>query len=211
MNHLVDFDNEELLEEYTNLFRHEDMDEEAALGSRPAEMRAELLRRMTAADESHCRMGVRCPEHDNQVHGQEASELRVELEKFIERVEDYESWREVADELQKILDRVDCRDSFAYEQKNDQQARREQADKVSLSVEGLDLLLKLRMLEDDNHPTTKSLKEMGLLVSMVNPDGVSLSILGAKTLEKLDAADEEPKSRFQSTAFLATDIETEGV
>lgn len=197
MNHLNDLDNEELLATYATQVHEVNTpspdlkpEDEAHLKEEAFEdlqaMQQEVLRRMTAAEETHCRMGVRCPKHDNQVHGQEASELRVALEEYLNRIDVVENGNDVVHELQAILDRVDCRDSFAYEQKNDRQARLEQADKVSLSVEGLDLLLKLRMLEDDNHPTTKILKEMGLLFSMINPDGVSLSQLGKQTLEKLD-------------------------
>lgn len=180
-NTLADLENDELLD----LFREETEEYFAEFPKRYEDARTELLRRMTVAQESHCRMGIACPLHEGQVHGQEASELRTKLEKYIECIDVVENGSDVVKALQEILDSTDARDSLAFEQKNDRQARREQADKVSLSVEGLDLLLKLRMLEDDNHPTTKSLKEMGLLVSMVNPDGVSLSLLGEQLLEKL--------------------------
>lgn len=219
MNDLAELDNEELLATYATQV-HEvntpspdlDPEDEKMLKEEAFEdlkaIQQEVLRRMTASEETHCRMGVRCPKHDNQIHGQEASELRTEIEKFLlECVDDISVHRD----LQAILDRVDCRDSFAYEQKNDRQARQEQAEKLSLSVEGLDLLFALRVLEDYNHPTTEQLRDKGLIDTMFNPDGVLLSLLGVQMLEKLDAEDAEPKSRFQSAAFLATDVETEGV
>lgn len=110
MNHLFDFDNDELLDMYVL--------------ERDAEFRQELLRRMQDAAETHCRMGVACPLHDNQVHGQEASELRKKLESFLE--EDIYSIDEttidvigpVKEALQKILDGVDARDSLAFEEQN---------------------------------------------------------------------------------------------
>lgn len=108
MNHLSDFDNDELLD----MFELE----------RDAEFRQELLRRMQDAAETHCRMGVACPLHDDQVHGQEASELRKQLEFFLE-VDIYSIDETTIDvigpikaALQKILDSVDARDSLAFEE-----------------------------------------------------------------------------------------------
>lgn len=117
MNHLSDLDNEELLQGYAQLSgklmqRYLSEEEQTQL----REMRGELLRRMTAAAESHCRMGVACPQHDGQVHGQEASELRTKLEEYIEDINVPERSADVS-ELQRILDSTDARDSLAFEER----------------------------------------------------------------------------------------------
>jgi hypothetical protein len=132
---LSDLDNEELLATYATQLHevntpspdlaHED---EQALKEEAFEdlqaMQQEILRRMTAAAESHCRMGVACPQHDGQVHGQEASELRTALEALLEEVEGTKFTRsdpweaeEVCYKIQiDVLDKVDCRDSLAFEE-----------------------------------------------------------------------------------------------
>lgn len=117
MNHLNDLDDEELLSAHAQLSgklmqRYLSEEEQTQL----REMQEELLRRMTAADESHCRMGVACPMHDGQVHGQEASELRTKLEKYINRIDVIENGSDVTKELQHILDSTDARDSLAFEE-----------------------------------------------------------------------------------------------
>lgn len=122
MNHLNDFDNEELLIEFAKLHRKDALqqvhnvpftreDSELCM-----QIRDELLRRMTAAAESHCRMGVACPQHDGQVHGQEASELRTKLEEYVGRIDVIENGSDVVNELQRILDSTDARDSLAFEE-----------------------------------------------------------------------------------------------
>ena len=117
MNHLNDFDNEELLD----MFEHLKQEAAKALEVLPSEaedlksIKQELLRRMTAAAESYCRMGVACPMHDGQVHGQEASELRTKLEQYIEDINVPERSADVS-ELQHILDSTDARDSLAFEE-----------------------------------------------------------------------------------------------
>lgn len=125
MNHLSDFDNAELLDMFSLLVSNGTKsplpeEEEKNL----LEIQRELLRRMQDAEETHCRMGVACPLHDGQVHGQEASELRKQLEFFIE-VDIYSIDETTIDvigpvkaALQKILDSVDARDSLAFEEQN---------------------------------------------------------------------------------------------
>jgi hypothetical protein len=116
-NTLADLENDELLD----LFREESDEYFAEFPKRYEDIRTELLRRMTAAQESHCRMGVACPLHEGQVHGQEASELRSKLEKYIEYLNSMK-WNimevgiDVPSELQEILDSTDARDALAYEE-----------------------------------------------------------------------------------------------
>lgn len=125
MNPLSDFDNAELLDMFSLLVSNATKsplpeEEEKNL----LEIQRELLRRMQDAAETHCRMGVACPLHDDQVHGQEASELRKQLEFFLE-VDIYSIDETTIDvigpikaALQKILDSVDARDSLAFEEQN---------------------------------------------------------------------------------------------
>ena len=106
MNHLADLDNEELLRMF-ELFAPD------------TEIRQELLRRMQDAAETHCRMGAPCPLHYGQVHGQEASELRKGIE-ILQTTFGSEGWdsASICEKLQEFLDRVDARDSLAFEEKN---------------------------------------------------------------------------------------------
>lgn len=126
MNHLSDFDNEELLAMYVQQIHEVNTaspdlspEDEAFLKEEALDdlksIKDEVLRRMTAAAESHCRMGVACPQHDGQVHGQEASELRTKLEQYIEVIDVPERSADVS-ELQRILDSTDARDSLAFEE-----------------------------------------------------------------------------------------------
>lgn len=117
MNHLNDLDNEELLSTHAQLSgklmqRYLSEEEQTQL----REMQKELLRRMTAAAESYCSMGVACPMHDGQVHGQEASELRTKLEQYINCIDVIENGSDVTKELKHILDSTDARDSLAFEE-----------------------------------------------------------------------------------------------
>ncbi|MGP1680877.1 MAG: hypothetical protein ACTS8S_00930 [Giesbergeria sp.] len=112
MIHVADYDNEELLD----LFRGKTLEFFAENPGWFGTIRNELLRRMTAAQESHCRMGVACPLHEGQVHGQEASELRSKLEKYIECIDVIENGSDVVKALQEILDSTDARDALAYEE-----------------------------------------------------------------------------------------------
>lgn len=65
-----------------------------------------------------CVMGKRCREHDGQIHGAEAEELRSGLERLIE--EDDLTVRSVW----RLLDRVDARDSLAFLEKRRQAGRK---------------------------------------------------------------------------------------
>jgi len=122
-----DFDNEELLATYATQLHEVNTpspdllpEDEQALKEEAFEdlqaMQQEILRRMTTAAESHCRMGVACPIHDGQVHGQEASELRTKLEQYINCIDVIENGRDVVENLQRILDSTDARDSLAFEE-----------------------------------------------------------------------------------------------
>jgi hypothetical protein len=61
--------------------------------------------------------GKRCPKHDL-IHGAEAEELRKGIEKFMEKIDDDYAQDvprcEVLEDLQKLLDETDARDSLAY-------------------------------------------------------------------------------------------------
>jgi len=66
------------------------------------------------ARRSACEMGRPCREHDC-VHGAEAEELRAEIEKYLaEELPTELDVRGVERSLQRILDRVNARDSLAY-------------------------------------------------------------------------------------------------
>lgn len=70
--------------------------------------------------ESECSFGARCEEHGGIVHGQEAEELRRGVERLIET----ETVRSLGalyiskKSLEKLLERVDARDSLAFVEKD---------------------------------------------------------------------------------------------
>jgi len=64
-----------------------------------------------------------CHEHGFQ-HGAEAEELRAGIEKIIKRFDeavDTDDLMAIKDKLQRLLDRVDARDSLAYLEAKDQE------------------------------------------------------------------------------------------
>jgi hypothetical protein len=63
-----------------------------------------------------------CPVHEGSVHGQEAEELRVGVATIVG--EQSENAAEILDDLQRLLDNVDARDSLAFlERKKERKAR----------------------------------------------------------------------------------------
>jgi hypothetical protein len=80
----------------------------------------ERIRKLEAKLASVCIMGSRCPAHDGVTHGKEAEELRRGVEKYLR---DGEPPPKVARALQRLLDRVDARDSCAYLERKPKKAK----------------------------------------------------------------------------------------
>lgn len=72
--------------------------------------------------------GEGCTLHGHAPHGQEAEELQKGIEELLANTSINWSVSRLAEELQKLLDRVDARDSLAHQRANEElaQARREQ-------------------------------------------------------------------------------------
>lgn len=72
------------------------------------------IRRLKA----ECHYGLQCPEHSGERHGQEAEELRAGIEKLMREADDPHGGDPAVleEDLQALLDRVDARDSLAWQE-----------------------------------------------------------------------------------------------
>lgn len=105
---------------------HQNSDELRTEVRRTRRMLRQELKGATGKD---CSFGSRCEEHGGIVHGREAEELRKGIEFLIEKV----SVKSLGvlyvskNELEKLLDRVDARDSLAFVEKDVLKKRRAQS------------------------------------------------------------------------------------
>ena len=63
-----------------------------------------------------CRFAKPCSVHGGAIHGGEAEELRAGIEAILSSDVPIDEWRH---ELQRLLDRVDARDSLAFREATD--------------------------------------------------------------------------------------------
>lgn len=85
-----------------------------AAATEPGEETATCFARALVQLADACVIGVPCEKHHGAVHGREAEELRKGIEKVLAQTVVDGTCPDVLDELQRLLDDVDARDSLAF-------------------------------------------------------------------------------------------------